>query len=340
MILVLVLDPFNVMDADQLCWLLERGGKETYSLVDGFNLLSGKIWKLNLDGLEISPGKSNYILQSTHPRRSISVMQGVGKNVLFTVLCECGKKVSSRQELGMINYTGTSLPSTASLLSFQGAMRSKEGCPNSGLGWVLPRAGTEPQLVLPLHKGQWLWLLCPLFASSASGKLSSSSSGGHSKGTGARKGGTWDLPPPQCLLLPGPGQMSWLAQHLEEIWEILASCTLPCTSRDRHWAAALLLFKITGTQACNFCQFMCGEHGPGKANATLQLGKILLRQRAGEAELSKGKKYYGVTILRKENILIVQNIQKEKLCKAAHKANSSRKVEEAVLPNVLRSLSG
>lgn len=139
MILVLVLDPFNVMDADQLCWLLERGGKETYSLVDGFNLLSGKIWKLNLDGLEISPGKNNYILQSTHPRRSISVMQGVGKNVLFTVLCECGKKVSSRQELGMINYTGTSLPSTASLLSFQGAMRSK------GVVQVLGWAGCYPE---------------------------------------------------------------------------------------------------------------------------------------------------------------------------------------------------
>lgn len=94
--------------------------------------------------------------------------------------------------------------------------------------------------------------------------------------------------------------------------------------------------------------------GPGKATIALKLGEVLLRQRAAEAELSKElvqlkknlKKnqkyfhYHGVTILRKENILIVQNIPTEKLCKAAHEANSSRKVEEAVLPNVLRSLSG
>lgn len=51
-----------MMDADQLCCLQERGEKETYSLVDGFNLLWGKIWKLNLDGIETSPGKNNYIL--------------------------------------------------------------------------------------------------------------------------------------------------------------------------------------------------------------------------------------------------------------------------------------
>lgn len=91
----------------------------------------------------------------------------------------------------MINYICTSLPSTASLLSLQGAMRSKEGCPSSGLGWVLHRAGTEPQLVLPLStKGSdygscaHCLLVVPLE------NYLPASSGGHSKGTGARKGGT------------------------------------------------------------------------------------------------------------------------------------------------------
>lgn len=99
---------------------------------------------------------------------------------------------------------------------------------------------------------------------------------------------------------------------------------------------------------------MCGEHRTRKGNYSIKAWRGFTETKSSRSRALKGigtikknlKKnqkyfhYHGVTILRKENILIVQNIPTEKLCKAAHEANSSRKVEEAVLPNVLRSLSG
>lgn len=193
-----------------------------------------------------------------------------------------GRSLVLDESLGMINCIYTSLPSTASLLSLGGRMWSKGDV--WFLGWAgCSTAGSEPQLLLPLSSSAVILALVPIVCLQCLWKIIfQTPQEGTARETGARKGGTWELPAPVCSCL---ALGRWAISH--NIWRKSGEFWHPA---HRGTGTELLQCWFSKHQALKpliSASFCVVSTGPGKATTALKLRQILLRQRAAEAELSK-----------------------------------------------------